>query len=367
MSKLKVTTISDPDNNNTALTVASDGKVTLAQDTIFNGNVGIGISTPSVELNIKSDSNLYNSTTLGLSPSNVDTVQGGLGVASGGVISVIGNNELRFITSSNERMRIDSSGNLLVGKTAGGSGNVGVQLESNGRSGSTVDNSYTAFFNRLTSDGEIVQFRKDGTTVGSIGSISGDVYLDSDTEGRLHIGGVGKYSWSNSWFTPQNDNARDLGLSAARWKDLYLSGGAYIGGTGSANYLDDYEEGTWTPAFVNGTVTYGNRSGVYTKVGGLVQASFMVSWSAISGLYEPRITLPFNATSSTNYRGTGAVGYMKGVDFGSSVNSSWITSANQGDVNLVLNYDNATPSFGNINDWSSSGEIQCTIVYRTDS
>jgi hypothetical protein len=35
--------------------------------------------------------------------------------------------------------------------------------------------------------------------------------------------------------------------SAARFKDLYLSGGVYLGGTVAANYLDDYEEGTWTP------------------------------------------------------------------------------------------------------------------------
>ena len=27
--------------------------------------------------------------------------------------------------------------------------------------------------------------------------------------------------------------------------DITLSGGVYLGGTGSANYLDDYEEGTW--------------------------------------------------------------------------------------------------------------------------
>ena len=26
-----------------------------------------------------------------------------------------------------------------------------------------------------------------------------------------------------------------------------FNGGVYIGGTGSANLLDDYEEGTWTP------------------------------------------------------------------------------------------------------------------------
>jgi hypothetical protein len=38
-----------------------------------------------------------------------------------------------------------------------------------------------------------------------------------------------------------------------------------------ANTLDDYEEGTWTPAFVNiGTGTYTTQFGRYTKVGRLV-------------------------------------------------------------------------------------------------
>ena len=37
-----------------------------------------------------------------------------------------------------------------------------------------------------------------------------------------------------------------------RFKDLYLSGGVYLGGTGAANKLDDYEEGTWTPTLGNG-------------------------------------------------------------------------------------------------------------------
>jgi hypothetical protein len=42
------------------------------------------------------------------------------------------------------------------------------------------------------------------------------------------------------------DAAVDLGTSTVRFKDLYLSGGVYLGGTGSANHLDDYEEGTFT-------------------------------------------------------------------------------------------------------------------------
>ena len=43
-----------------------------------------------------------------------------------------------------------------------------------------------------------------------------------------------------------------IGWSSNRFKDLYLSGGAYLGGTGSANQLDDYEEGTWTPVLSGG-------------------------------------------------------------------------------------------------------------------
>ena len=42
-----------------------------------------------------------------------------------------------------------------------------------------------------------------------------------------------------------------------------------LGGSGSANALDDYEEGTWTPT-VGGNTSYTARSGTYTKIGNLV-------------------------------------------------------------------------------------------------
>ena len=45
---------------------------------------------------------------------------------------------------------------------------------------------------------------------------------------------------------PIDTGAIDLGNGNNRFKDAYLSGGVYLGGTGSANKLDDYEEGTWT-------------------------------------------------------------------------------------------------------------------------
>tara|TARA_B100002019_G_C20934202_1_gene433619 strand:- start:97 stop:510 length:414 start_codon:yes stop_codon:yes gene_type:complete len=42
----------------------------------------------------------------------------------------------------------------------------------------------------------------------------------------------------------------------------------FIGGTGSANELDDYEEGTWTPTVSEGTVSASGNA--YTKIGRLV-------------------------------------------------------------------------------------------------
>ena len=50
------------------------------------------------------------------------------------------------------------------------------------------------------------------------------------------------------------------------------TGGVYLGGTGAANHLDDYEEGTWTPTPNVGT--FSSTSCSYTKVGRLVTLTF---------------------------------------------------------------------------------------------
>ena len=53
-----------------------------------------------------------------------------------------------------------------------------------------------------------------------------------------------------------------------------------------ANTLDDYEEGTWTPAITcstNGTKTYSVQVGTYTKIGRLVNCQFAIVLSSISG------------------------------------------------------------------------------------
>ena len=42
----------------------------------------------------------------------------------------------------------------------------------------------------------------------------------------------------------------------------------YVGGTGTANQLDDYEEGTWTPTVTQGSISHSGSK--YTKIGRVV-------------------------------------------------------------------------------------------------
>ena len=153
----------------------------------------------------------------------------------------------------------------------------GVNLTGTGRIYATNADHHD--FNRTT-DGEFFRFRKSTTQVGHLG-----VALKGGTRG-LYLGSYNTgiyFREQDTAITPSDpnsggtdrDNAVTLGHSAARFKDLYLSGGAYLGGTGSANYLNDYEEGTWTPTVESGITSpvYTVQRGSYIKIGSLVWVS----------------------------------------------------------------------------------------------
>jgi len=151
--------------------------------------------------------------------------------------------------------------------------------------GNTIDVN-TAVLNRLSTDGTIVDLQKDGTSVGSIGSSNGAerLYMVNDSTGLSFLGDFSKILPCDSAGAPR-DAAIDLGQgSGGRFKDLHLSGGVYLGGTGAANKLDDYEEGTFTPTLfgTGGTITENLQSGTYTKIGRVVTCNMDITVTSVS-------------------------------------------------------------------------------------
>ena len=139
-------------------------------------------------------------------------------------------NTIVIDTGGSERMRIDSSGNVLVATTTlypgqDGSSSTGGMIQNTGTAYFSRASGYSLGVNRSTNDGTIINLAKDGSTVGSIQS----------AQGRLAIGngdtGV-KFSDSDNSIMPFNvstntnrDNAVDLGFSTVRFDDIFATNG----------------------------------------------------------------------------------------------------------------------------------------------
>jgi hypothetical protein len=235
-----------------------------------------------------------------------------------------------------ESMRIDSSGNLLVGKTSADFGvTVGAELNANDTAYFTRSGGGTLTLNRLSSDGDIALFRKDGTTVGSIGIKPSEFTVESNTTfltfltGGLDDGIAYRDDATARQFRPytSKDGDIDLGADNARWKDLYLSGGVYLGGTVAANKLDDYEEGTWTPSIAG--VTPVTITGCYTKIGDLCYIGGFVNFGSTSDTTPIRIDdFPFTCSSDNDARAGLVVSYSTRTTFTSILMNNSAATAN---------------------------------------
>ena len=83
------------------------------------------------------------------------------------------------------------------------------------------------FLNRNTANGRIIDLSRDGALVGSIGTVSSDVYIGTgDTSIRMDNGNDAVHPAGSEG--AQRSGAIDLGRSGHKWKDLWISGTANL-------------------------------------------------------------------------------------------------------------------------------------------
>tara|TARA_Y100001935_G_scaffold148888_1_gene122907 strand:+ start:1411 stop:2397 length:987 start_codon:yes stop_codon:yes gene_type:complete len=112
------------------------------------------------------------------------------------------------------------------------------------------------------------------------------IYNTTTSATTYQINGEGNSFVGHTY--PRSDANLDLGYhSGYRWRDVVLSGGIRFGSANSSDYLDDYEEGTWSPVWSNaasGGTTSGSNNlyGKYTKIGRMVHLYFY-TWGLQTG------------------------------------------------------------------------------------
>ena len=249
----------------------------------------------------------------------------------------------------------------------------GLTVDDDGATVLTVD--------RATSEGTVIDVQKDGTSIGSISTTSSDLNIFSTTANHTGLRFAINAALPTNASGAVVDNAVDLGKSGAnyRFKDLYLSGGMYVGGTTSSHHFDDYEEGEFTVttarAGLSGSETSPSFTAQYVKIGRMVFIDFTKKGSTApytrngsSGYSSNQaVTITSNLPFSPNSSNSERLGHGRTLNDVDSLAVGWRSGSTviylgTCDDNNYVKHNNATSSNA-----QSNVTIQCQFCYFTTS
>ena len=237
-------------------------------------------------------------------------------------------------TMLGQNVKLNSSGNNTILDSAHRT--AAIQLDARNNGNVTF---YTGAANavaerlRITSDGDVLL---SGLTTKNDGRNAKGITLKSTSGISFqNFGANGSRNWRirpddlSSWGsldfcvsptdnsdTDWPDASTDVVLELKKNKDVKIHDGNLVigtsghgidfsatsdgSGTTNSELLDDYEEGTWTPALQNaGSPTVSTAVGIYTKIGNFVHCTFYMAFTGATLTNQSRISgLPFAYSSS---------------------------------------------------------------------
>jgi hypothetical protein len=335
----------------TTLSGGVSGNVAFDTNTLFvdatNNRVGIGTNNPTYDLTLSKSKaagnvvfQIENTETTGSSRLWI----GNNANSSGARIQYFGEthaarpnlfsigtdaaNDVILETSGSERMRIDSSGNVGIGTSNTGYGKLGVYDASNSLLAIANSTSYC-------------QLQQNGS----------DLYINTNLSGAA--GGSTVFR---------------RGAGSTESMRILSSGGlTFNGDTSSANALDDYEEGTWTPVITdltNDATMIAGSGGTYTKIGRQVTLTGYVRTSSLGSVTGDIYIkgLPFVVGGSA----VGGVSINLGFGTGFNISAGQSVGVySEGGTRITLTvWDAATGTTPmQASEWTSSGFIFMSFTY----
>jgi len=284
---------------------------TLTGNLIVNANLGIGIGSPSTNLEVYGiepvirlsgdglnavgtllgEIQIFNRDTSTAGPNIAASIKAITAQSSGAgahlIFGTTTGSEAEG-TAAIERMRINSAGNVGIGTNTPSEkldvyGNIKLGTTANSNVLNRSDSHWIQYNGGAQTNDTYVRVASVGAT-----SIGRTISFHTNSSERIRIPSTGGMTVTNGNIAMSNGYGIDFSASA--------------GAGSTSTLLDDYEEGTFTPYIIQGytSVTYGFRLGVYTKIGNQVTVSLRLDIAAgTADSNRLEIYIPFTAAPTT--------------------------------------------------------------------
>jgi len=357
-----------------SLTYSSTGDLT---QTVTVDGKGIVLSAGNVKPMITGDSNrsAAGNTILGVSGKWNGTEVARIAVEAGDDTTNKDDGTIKFYTSEAsgsivQRLNIDNNGNVSIGgidpvatasyynkaslhihqTNSGSAKGAQIHLTSDYTGSAAGDGSQLSIYSSSLyinnqENGSTYFYNNGSATATILANGNFGVNTQAPTD-KLHVVGTTNLA-GNSYLT-----------------NAYVSGNIYLGGTGSANELDDYEEGSFTPTQGGTSIGgYNQQHGRYVKIGKLVTINIRLQSSANTSSGNFKLHgLPFQSASTTgDVYGSGGITYCD-IPLNKKSFDPYIGS-NSTDVQF---YEKTTGTGVSLNSNYSNGYMGLAAIYYVD-